>query len=135
MVLRAFSEPKNSAEFLALDDYMLYANTTFMQEMIQTVKDLSVVANNTSQYTVLPQDLWKALTSSIKWIQDVTPIFFKYSTIYDIEKTNIEETLANVINTLNNDLDKFAPNLVFLDRIDDINKLYDYKLVMSKIHI
>lgn len=132
MVSRAFSEPKNSEEFLALSDYMLYANTTFMQEMIQTVKDLSLVACNISQYTVLPQDFWKALTTSIMWIQDVTPIFFKYSTIYDIGKTRAEETLTNVINKFIYDLDKFAPYLVFLDRIDDINKIHDYKLVIKR---
>lgn len=130
MVSRAISKPKNSEEFLALGDYMLYASTTFMQEMIQEVKDLTVVACNISQYAVLPQEFWDTHTSSIKWIQNISPIFFKYSTIYEAGKSNAEETLSKVISTLNYNLDAFAPNLTFLDRIDDVNKLYEYKLVM-----
>jgi len=135
MVSRAYAEPKNSEEFLALGDYMLYANTTFMQEMIQTVKDLSSDAYNVSRYAVLPRDFWKALTASIKWIQDVTPIFLKYSTIYYVGKTNAEETLVNVISKLNNDLEKFAPSLKLLNRIDDISKLDEYKLVTRNVYV
>lgn len=131
MVSRAFSKPKNSEEFLALGNYMLYANTTFMQEMIQTVKDLSNVACNTSQYAVLPKEFWNAHTSSIQWIQNITSTFSKYSTLYEVGKSNAEENLAKVISTLNYELDAFAPNLMFLDRIDDIEKLYEYKLVIE----
>lgn len=133
MVSRAFSKPKNSEEFLALGDYMLYANTTFMQEMIQTVKDLSSVACNVSQYAVLPKELWNAHTTSIQWIQNISSTFLKYSTLYEVGKSNAEESLANVISTLNYDLDAFAPNLMFLNRIDDIEKLYEYKLVILNI--
>lgn len=133
MVSRAFSKPKNSEEFLALGDYMLYANTTFMEEMIQTVKDLSKVACNVSQYAVLPKEFWNAHTSSIQWIQNITSIFLKYSTLYEVGKSNAEENLAKVISTLNYELDAFAPNLMFLDRIDDIEKLYEYKLVIENI--
>lgn len=130
MVSRVISKPKNSEEFLALGDYMLYASTTFMQEMTQEVKDLTMVACNLSQYAMLPKEFWDTHTSSIKWIQNISPIFFKYSTIYEAGKSNAEEMLAKVISTLNYDLDAFAPNLTFLDCIDDVNKLYEYKLVM-----
>lgn len=132
MVTRAITKPKNSEEFLALGDYMLYASTTFMEEMTETVKDLTVVACNISQYAVLPKEFWDAHASTIKWIQNISPIFFKYSTIYEAGKSNAEETLGKVISTLNYDLDAFAPNLTFLDRIDDVNKLYEYKLVTLK---
>lgn len=131
MVSRAVSKPKNSEEFLALGNYMLHASTTFMTEMTRTVKDLTVVACNMSQYTVLPKEFWDAHASAVKWIQNISPVFFKYSTIYEAGKSNAEETLAREISTLNYDLDAFAPNLTFLDRIDDVNKLYDYKLVTS----
>lgn len=131
MVAKAFSKPKNSEEFLAIGDYMLYANTTFMQEMIQTVKDLSKIACNVSHYAMLPEEFWNAHTSSIQWIQNITSTFLKYSTLYEVGKTNAEENLANVISTLNYELDAFAPNLVFLDRIDNIEKLYEYKLVIE----
>lgn len=130
MVSRAISKPKNSEEFLALGDYMLYASTTFMKEMTQTVKDLTVVACNISQYAVLPKEFWEAHASAVKWIQNISPVFVKYSIIYEAGKSNAEETLAKVISKLNYDLDAFAPNLTFLDRIDDVEKLYDYKLVM-----
>lgn len=130
MVSRAISKPKNSEEFLALGDYMLYASTTFIVEMTQIVKDLTVIACNISQYAVLPKEFWEAHASAIKWIQNISPVFFKYSTIYEVGKSNAEETLANVISKLNYDLDAFAPNLTFLDRIDDVNKLYEYKLVI-----
>lgn len=132
VVSRAISKPKNSEEFLALGDYMLYANTTFMEEMIQEVKDLTVFVCNLSQYAKLPKELWEAHASTIKWIQNISPVFFKYSTIYEAGKSNAEETLARVISTLNYDLDAFAPNLTFLDRIDDVNRLYEYKLVLYK---
>lgn len=130
MVSRAISKPKNSEEFLALGDYMLYASTAFMTEMTQTTKELTVIACNISQYAVLPKEFWEAHASAIKWIQNISPVFFKYSTIYEVGKSNAEETLAKVISTLNYDLDAFAPNLTFLDRIDDVEKLYEYKLVV-----
>lgn len=133
MVLRAFTKPKNSEEFLALGDYMLYVSTKFMQEMTQTVKDLSSVACNISQYAVLPKEFWDAHISSLKWIQNIPSVFLKYSTLYETGKFNAEETLAKVIGKLNHDLDSFSPNLVFLNRIDDVNKLYEYKLVMWNI--
>lgn len=133
MVSHAFIKPKNSEEFLAIGDYMLYASTTFMQEMIRTVKNLSAVACNLSQYTVLPEKLWNAYTISVKWIQDVSFVFMKYSTAYEAKKLIIDETLTNVISKLIYDLDDFLPKLMFLDRIDDNNKLYDYKLVMKKL--
>jgi len=132
MVSRAVSKPRNSEEFLALGDYMLYASTTFMKEMTREVKDLTVVVCNLSQYAELPKEFWEAHASSIKWIQNISPVFFKYSTIYEAGKSNAEETLARVISTLNYGLDAFAPNLTFLDRIDDVDKLYEYKLVMRK---
>lgn len=131
MVSRAVSKPKNSEEFLALGDYMLYASTTFMNEMIEMVKDLTVVACDMSRYAVLPKEFWETHASAIRWIQNISPVFFKYSTIYEAGKSNAEETLAKVISTLNYDLDAFAPNLTFLDRIDDVDKLYEYKLVIS----
>lgn len=133
MVSRAVSKPKNSEEFLALGDYMLYASTTFMNEMTETVKDLTVVACDMSRYAVLPKEFWETHASAIKWIQNISPVFFKYSTIYEAGKSNAEETLAKVISTLNYDLDAFAPNLTFLDRIDDVDKLYEYKLVISNL--
>lgn len=135
MVSRAISKPKNSEEFLALGDYMLYASTAFMTEMTQTTKELTVIACNISQYAVLPKEFWEAHASAIKWIQNISPVFFKYSTIYEAGKSNAEETLAKVISTLNYDLDEFAPNLTFLDRIDDVEKLYEYKLVLGTITI
>ncbi|XP_025190774.1 dynein heavy chain 7, axonemal [Melanaphis sacchari] len=133
MVSRAVSKPKNSEEFLALGDYMLYASTTFMKEMIDTVKELTIVACNISQYAVLPKEFWETHASAIKWIQNISPVFFKYSTIYEAGKSNAEETLAKVISTLNYDLDAFAPSLTFLDRIDDVNKLYEYKLFVNTL--
>lgn len=131
MVSRAFTVPTNSEEFLAIGDYMLYASTTFMQDMIRRVKDLSVVACNISQYAELPTELWDACATSIQWIQDISFVFMKYSTTYESRKLVAEETLAKVISTLIYDLDDFLPNLMFLDRIDDNNKLYEYKLVMA----
>lgn len=103
-----------------------------MKEMTREVKDLTVVVCNLSQYAELPKEFWEAHASSIKWIQNISPVFFKYSTIYEAGKSNAEETLARVISTLNYGLDAFAPNLTFLDRIDDVDKLYEYKLVMRK---
>lgn len=135
MVSRAVSKPKDSEEFLALGDYMLYASTAFVKEMTQTVKDLTAVACDVSRYAVLPKEFWEVHASAVKWIQNISPIFFKYSTIYEAGKSNAEETLAKVISTLNYDLDAFAPNLTFLDRIDDIDKLYEYKLVMQNIYL
>lgn len=132
MVSRAISKPKNSEEFLALGDYMLYASTTFMKEMTQEVKDLTEVACKLSQYAELPKEFWEAHASTIKWIQNISPVFFKYSTIYEAGKSNAEETLSRVISKLNYDLDAFAPNLTFLDRVDDVDKLYEYKLVIKK---
>lgn len=129
MISRAFSTPKNTEEFLALGDYMLYANTTFMQEMIERVKVLSAVACDTSRYVVLPEEFWSAHAASVRRIQDITPVFFKFSTLFEAGKLTAEETLARIIGTLNYDLDVFSPNLAFLDRIDDIEKLYEYKLV------
>ncbi|VVC44482.1 Dynein heavy chain, domain-2,Dynein heavy chain domain,Dynein heavy chain, P-loop containing D4 domain,P- [Cinara cedri] len=133
MVSRAISKPKNSEEFLALGDYMLYASTTFMTEMTQTVKDLTVVACNISQYAVLPREFWEVHASAIKWIQNISPVFVKYSIIYEAGKSNAEETLTKVISKLNYDLDAFAPNLTFLDHIDDVNKLYEYKLFVNTL--
>lgn len=130
MVSRAFTNPKNSEEFLALGDYMLYASTQFMQEMIQTVKNLSSIACNISQYTVLPKKFWDAHLSSLRWIQNIQSVFLRYSTLYETGKFNAEETLAKVIEKLNHDLDTFSPNLIFLNCIDDVNKLNEYKLVM-----
>lgn len=130
MVVRAFSETKTSKEFLDLGDYMLYATTTFMQEMIETVKYLSAVACDLSQYTVLPKELWEAHATSVAWIQKSSHIFIKYSSIYEAGKSRGEKNLGKIINKLIYDLDTFEPRLTFLDRIDDINKLYEYKLVI-----
>lgn len=130
MVSRAFSKPKNSKEFLDLGDYMLHATTTFMQEMIETVKYLSAVACDLSLYAVLPKELWKAHASSVAWIQKSSHIFIRYSTIYEAGKSKGEENLGKTISKLIYDLDTFEPSLTFLDRIDDINKLYEYKLVI-----
>lgn len=130
MISHAFKQPKNSEEFLAIGEYMLYASTTFMQDMIRTVKNLSQVACDLSQYIVLPTKLWDAFAISVKWIQDISFVFMKYSTAYEAKKLIIEENLANVISKLTYDLDDFLPKLMFLDRIDDNNKLYEYKLVM-----
>lgn len=130
MVARAFSKPKNSKEFLDLGDYMLHASTIFMQEMIETVKYLSSVACDLSLYAVLPKELWKAHASSVAWIQKSSHIFIRYSTIYEAEKSKGEENMGKTISKLNYDLDTFEPSLTFLDRIDDINKLYEYKLVI-----
>lgn len=130
MVTRAFTKPKNSKEFLDLGDYMLHATTTFMQEMIETVKYLSTVACDLSLYTVLPKQLWEAHASSVAWIQKSSHIFIRYSTIYEAGKSKGEENMGKTISKLNYDLDTFEPSLTFLDRIDDINKLYEYKLVI-----
>lgn len=130
MVQHAFTEPKNSKEFLDLGDYMLYATTTFMQEMISTVKYLSAVACDLSMYTILSREVWKAHASSVSWIQKSSHVFIKYSTIYEAGKSKGEENMGKTISKLIYDLDTFEPNLTFLDRIDDINKLYEYKLVI-----
>lgn len=129
MISRAFSTPKNTEEFLALGDYMLHANTAFMRQMIEKVKILSAVACNTSWYAAPREELWRAHAASIRQIQDVTPVFFKFSTLFEAGKLTAEETLARAVGTLNRDLDVFSPNLTFLDRIDDVEKLYEYKLV------
>lgn len=130
MVSKAFTKPVDSEEFLALGDYMLYASTTFMQEMTQNVKDLTVVTSGISAFTVLPKEYWDAHTASVIWIQNIGPIFVKYSTLHETGKSNREETLARVISKLTYELDTFEPNLIFLDRIDDVDKLYEYKLVI-----
>lgn len=135
LVKRAFSETKNSKEFLDLGEFMIYATTTFMQEMIETVKYLSGVACDISQYAVLSKESWEAHASSVKWIQNSSHIFIKFSTIYEAGKSKGEEIMGNTISKLIYDLDTFEPNLTFLDRIDDINKLYEYKLVIKKIFI
>lgn len=132
MVSRAFSTPKNSEELLTIDEYMMYVTTTFMKDKTQTVKDLTVVACNVSQYTVLPNGLWDTHKSAIKWIQNISSVFTKYSTMYEERKSKAEENLAKVIGTLNYDLDNFAATLIFLDRVNDVNKLSEYKLVMKK---
>lgn len=78
----------------------------------------------------IPREFWETHASAIKWIQNISPVFVKYSIIYETGKSNAEDTLAKVISKLNYDFDAFAPNLTFLDRIDDVNKLYEYKLVI-----
>ena len=130
LVERAFTKPKNSKEFLDLGDYMLYATTKFMQEMIATVKYLSAVACNLSEYTILSKEVWELHASSVSWIQKSSHIFIRYSTIYEAGKSKGEENMGKTISTLIYDLDTFEPNLTFLNRIDDINKIYDYKLVI-----
>lgn len=129
MVSRAFTKTKNTEEFMSLGNYMLYASTKFMAEMTKTVKDLCRVACNISQYAVLPQIFWNAQASSMKWLQDVKPIFVKYSSLYEVEKSNAEIALANEISALNYDLQVFEPNLMFFNSIDRLEKIYEYKLV------
>lgn len=129
MVSRAFSKPKNSEELIATGEYMLYASTKFMQDMTQTVRDLSAITCDLSRYTALPKENWIAHAASIRWIRNIKSIFFKYSTSYEALKSQADEILSKTIVTLNYDLDAFAPNLTVFDRFDDIDKLYEYKLV------
>jgi hypothetical protein len=129
MASRAFTKTKSTEEFFALGNYMLYAATKFMADMTKTIKDLCKVACNVSQYAVLPQKFWDAQASSMKWLRDVKPIFVEYSTLYEVEKLNAEVALSDEISSLNYDLYAFEPNLTFLNNIDQIDKLYEYKLV------
>lgn len=100
--------------------------------MTQTVRNLTVVACDVMRYSELPKKFWHAHTVSTKWIQNVRSIVFKHSTLYETGKSNAEETLIKAINALNDELNRFVPNLTFLDRIDDIEKLNEYKLVMYR---
>lgn len=129
MVARAFTKTKDTEEFIALGDYMLYVSTSFMAEMTRTIKYLSGVACNISQYAQLPQILWDAQASSMKWLKDVKPIFVEYSTMYEVEKSNAEMALSKAISALNYDIRVFEPNLIFLNYIDQMEKIYEYILV------
>lgn len=128
MVSRALSEPRTTVELLALGDYMLYANTTFMQQSIETVKFLSAVACATCRYAVASQEFWLAVATSVRWVRDVSPVFLGFSTMYEARKSAAEEHLTRVIAACGYDLDVFAPHLAFLDRIDDVGKIHEYKL-------
>lgn len=130
MVSRSISKPTNSEELMVLDEYMVYVNTTFLYEMTQTVKELSIVACNISHYTVLSSDFWLIHASAIKCIKNITPVFKKYAIIFETRKSIVENTLTNFINKFNCDLDAFALNLKLLDRIIDVNKLYEHTLVI-----
>lgn len=130
MVTKAFAKPIDSEELIALGKYMVYVSTTFLQEMTQTVRNLSVVACDILRFTELPKQFWHAHTVSTKWIQNVGLVVFRHSTLYETGKFNAEKTLAKAIDALNDKLKRFVPNLSFLDRIDDIKKLNEYKQVI-----
>lgn len=131
MVSRAFSKTKDTEEFIALGNYMLYVSTKFMAKMKKTIKYLYGVACNISQFTVLPQMFWDAHASSMKWLRDVKPVFNEFSTLYEVGKSNAEVALTQEIVDLNYDLLLFEPNLKFFNYIDQINKLYEYKIVSA----
>ncbi|VVC38423.1 Dynein heavy chain, coiled coil stalk,P-loop containing nucleoside triphosphate hydrolase,Dynein heavy [Cinara cedri] len=130
-VKRAFTIPKNTEEFLALGEYMAYASSTFFMEMLATVKYLSAVACDISRYGVLPQKLWQMLGTSIEWIQNVSFVFLKYSTIYESGQLDAEEKLLNMTIRLNRDLDTFPTTFECLDYIDDIDKLDEYRFYIN----
>lgn len=130
MVTRAFTKSIDSEELIALGKYMVYVSTTFIQEMTQSVRNLTVVACDILRFTELPKQFWHAQIVSTKWIQNVGSVIFRHSTLYETGKSNAEETLAKAIDALNDELQRFVPNLKCLDRIDDIEKLNEYKLVI-----
>lgn len=130
MVTKAYSKPSDSEELLALGQYMVYVSTTFVEEMSQTIRDLTVVACDISRFATLPKKFWHAQTASIRWIQNIGLVIFKHSTLHETGKQNADEALKKAIDELNDELNRFEPNLTFLDRMDDIGKLDEYKLVM-----
>lgn len=129
MVSRALAVPADTEAFLALGDYMLLVKTTFVNRIMDAAKQLSAAACHAARYAALPADLWAAHAATVRRVRDITSVLSEYSAAYEIGKLVAEERLATAIGQLHQDADAFAPSLTFLDRIDDIDKLAEYRPV------
>lgn len=129
MVARALSVPADTEAFLALGEYMMLVKTTFVGRIIDAAKQLSAAACHAAQYAALPAHLWAAHAATVGRVRDIAAVLSEYSAAYEIGKLVAEERLAAAIGQLHQDADAFAPSLTFLDRIDDIDKLPEYRRV------
>lgn len=132
MVSRALSVPADTEAFLALGEYMLLVKTTFVGRMIDVTKQLSSTACQAARFAELPADLWTAHAATVGRVRDIASVLSEYSAAYEIGKLVAEERLAAAIGQLHQDADAFAPSLTFLDRIDDLDKLSEYRPVSGE---
>ncbi|XP_034943575.1 dynein heavy chain 12, axonemal [Chelonus insularis] len=129
---RALTMPKTTKELLELGQYMIYINTTFMEEVINKIK--SSISNMISlmEMTNFDPSDYKLNTKTVSWLSNIKEILKQSNTLYEQTKFDLEEQLRGKINDLNFEISEIFSRLVIMNDMDDADRIREYIEDMRK---
>lgn len=128
----ALTVPKTTEQLLAQGKYMLWCNTTFMALMKLEILEVIRISNRMTDFTPLSVNHKEVIATTVRWLQNIKPIFEQNSSLFEATKFDMEDIVRTKTEKLKADISSFAETLIFLNNIDDTQKIFEYTEYMSK---